>query len=144
IRTRWIFTSLLLPALISPAWSQRRRDPLTRLEVDQLRDTAWEPELRLKLYIKFARARLAAVEQVRSDPKVTDRAQATHDKLQDFLDVYDELNDNIDTYEGRKSDLRKALKAVIEGDAEFQSKDRKSTRLNSSHVAISYAVFCLK
>src|SRR5439155_24607772 len=25
-----------------------------------------------------------------------------------------------------------------------QAKDRKSTRLNSSHVAISYAVFCLK
>src|SRR5437660_4463393 len=25
-----------------------------------------------------------------------------------------------------------------------ESKDRKSTRLNSSHVAISYAVFCLK
>src|SRR5690554_7534733 len=26
----------------------------------------------------------------------------------------------------------------------FNSKDRKSTRLNSSHVRISYAVFCLK
>src|SRR5690625_6247171 len=26
----------------------------------------------------------------------------------------------------------------------FQILDRKSTRLNSSHVAISYAVFCLK
>src|SRR5439155_11946009 len=26
----------------------------------------------------------------------------------------------------------------------FQPQDRKSTRLNSSHVAISYAVFCLK
>src|SRR5690606_42105489 len=26
----------------------------------------------------------------------------------------------------------------------FQSLDRKSTRLNSSHVKISYAVFCLK
>src|SRR5699024_11396697 len=25
-----------------------------------------------------------------------------------------------------------------------QKKDRKSTRLNSSHVSISYAVFCLK
>src|SRR5207253_9860030 len=25
-----------------------------------------------------------------------------------------------------------------------QARDRKSTRLNSSHVAISYAVFCLK
>src|SRR5204863_7142602 len=26
----------------------------------------------------------------------------------------------------------------------YQSQDRKSTRLNSSHVEISYAVFCLK
>src|SRR5439155_19788248 len=32
----------------------------------------------------------------------------------------------------------KRLKALIE------PRDRKSTRLNSSHVAISYAVFCLK
>src|SRR5699024_12243806 len=28
--------------------------------------------------------------------------------------------------------------------AETEQKDRKSTRLNSSHVSISYAVFCLK
>src|SRR5437870_7013876 len=27
---------------------------------------------------------------------------------------------------------------------EYGMRDRKSTRLNSSHVAISYAVFCLK
>src|SRR5690625_5937469 len=29
-------------------------------------------------------------------------------------------------------------------DGDASNKDRKSTRLNSSHVAISYAVFCLK
>src|SRR5439155_19814579 len=29
-------------------------------------------------------------------------------------------------------------------DPDFHRVDRKSTRLNSSHVAISYAVFCLK
>src|SRR5438067_10732111 len=28
--------------------------------------------------------------------------------------------------------------------ARMRKKDRKSTRLNSSHVSISYAVFCLK
>src|SRR5256885_10684684 len=27
---------------------------------------------------------------------------------------------------------------------EWEAKDRKSTRLNSSHLVISYAVFCLK
>src|SRR5690625_5501365 len=30
------------------------------------------------------------------------------------------------------------------GQAGAEGEDRKSTRLNSSHVAISYAVFCLK
>src|SRR5690625_5777983 len=32
----------------------------------------------------------------------------------------------------------------IAGIASWKLRDRKSTRLNSSHVAISYAVFCLK
>src|SRR5690606_8682932 len=30
------------------------------------------------------------------------------------------------------------------GGTNYDTKDRKSTRLNSSHVKISYAVFCLK
>src|SRR5690554_7081979 len=34
--------------------------------------------------------------------------------------------------------------AVIEHAGERRNPDRKSTRLNSSHVRISYAVFCLK
>src|SRR5690606_41388460 len=33
---------------------------------------------------------------------------------------------------------------TVIGIAERLTKDRKSTRLNSSHVKISYAVFCLK
>src|SRR2546430_13460271 len=32
----------------------------------------------------------------------------------------------------------------VPGDEEVAGKDRKSTRLNSSHSQISYAVFCLK
>src|SRR5690625_5662908 len=34
--------------------------------------------------------------------------------------------------------------AIMVGVGKGAEKDRKSTRLNSSHVAISYAVFCLK
>src|SRR5256885_2836087 len=36
---------------------------------------------------------------------------------------------------------REALREVVQADA---GRDRKSTRLNSSHLVISYAVFCLK
>src|SRR5690625_6943923 len=45
-------------------------------------------------------------------------------------------------------EMRKMVDAVDRGDLaaarEELSADRKSTRLNSSHVAISYSVFCLK
>src|SRR5699024_11264424 len=45
------------------------------------------------------------------------------------------------------SGARGAAAAALAGekpDAPKGSRDRKSTRLNSSHVSISYAVFCLK
>jgi len=115
-----------LPLLfVSTLWAQpERRDPLTPGEVNELRDAAQDPETRLKLFIKFARARLDSLQQMRADPKVTDRAQQTHDLLQDFLDVYDELNDNIDTFVDRRADLRKPLRGLIEADNEFQAKLR--------------------
>ena len=115
---------LLLLIAIAPAWGQRHRDPFTQAEIDQIRDTSWEPQLRLALYVKFARARLVDLEQMRSDPKTKDRAQKTHDHLDDFLLIYDELNDNIDTYVDRKNDIRKPLKLIVDADTEFQAKLR--------------------
>src|SRR3989442_10663069 len=38
----------------------------------------------------------------------------------------------------------KNLSAISSESTRASSRDRKSTRLNSSHVRISYAVFCLK
>src|SRR5690554_7585994 len=49
--------------------------------------------------------------------------------------------------DGAHADLRHQLHAdarVAVGVLEVVDQDRKSTRLNSSHVRISYAVFCLK
>ena len=109
---------------IMPGRSQRRSDPLTQEEIDLLRDSAVEPEPRMKLYVQFARARLVKLEQMRADPKVKDRPGQTHQMLEDFLSVYNELNDNLDNFEGRRSDLRKALRWVVEGDTEFQAKLR--------------------
>jgi hypothetical protein len=128
MKTHWLRISagvgLLFPIAVTPAVAQRHRDPFTRAEIDQIRDTSWEPQLRLALYVKFARARLVGLEQMRSDPKTKDRAQQTHDRLDDFLLIYDELNDNIDTYVDRKDDIRKPLKVIIDADTEFQAKLR--------------------
>src|SRR2546430_12385679 len=41
-------------------------------------------------------------------------------------------------------DLQRAVRAQMNGLRLVGGEDRKSTRLNSSHSQISYAVFCLK
>src|SRR2546426_8764939 len=40
--------------------------------------------------------------------------------------------------------IGKHIPRMIEDDIKDNVEDRKSTRLNSSHLVISYAVFCLK
>src|SRR5688500_19558436 len=40
--------------------------------------------------------------------------------------------------------LIRSVLAIVEPQARHRGIDRKSTRLNSSHLVISYAVFCLK
>ena len=114
--------ALLLTGIAAEA--QRHREPLTQSEIDQIRDASWEPKQRLTLYVQFTRARLVKMEEMRTDPKTKDRPRQTHDMLDDFLLLYDELNDNIDTYVDRKDDIRKPLKIVIDADTEFQAKLR--------------------
>ena len=129
---------LVLLLACSFALAQRHGDPLTPAEIDQLRDTAQDPEMRLKFFVQFTRARLDAVIQAQSDPKVTDRPQAIHDKLQDFLDIYDELDENVDTFADRKNDIRKPLKLVITADTEFQAKLRAFKDANAKDESREY------
>ncbi len=116
---------MLLLSLPAMAQANRERDPLTDAEADQLRETAQEPEKRLKLMVKFARARLESIEQLRGDSKLqADRGKQIHDLLDDFTAIIDEIDDNIDDYAERHADMRKGLKALIEADADFQLKLR--------------------
>src|SRR5699024_11529099 len=55
-------------------------------------------------------------------------------------EVHAEGNIRVYSHLGKQGRLNKAF---VENGIEVL-KDRKSTRLNSSHVSISYAVFCLK
>lgn len=117
--------ALLLTLAALPGFAQRgQHDPLNQKEVDELRDTNQEPDKRLPLIVKFARERLDAALAARSNPKLAaaDRTAAIRSSLQDFLSIYDELNDNLDMYTDQKEDLRKPLKMVIAGDGEFRVK----------------------
>ena len=118
------FIAILLLVPLTTLAQRQKRDPLSDLEVDKLRDAAQTPDVRLKLYIEFARTRLDHLQQAKADTKAADRDQQMQDALQDFIDIFDELDDNGDTFDDRDDDLRKPLKPVIEADTEFGSKLR--------------------
>src|SRR5690349_23466993 len=82
---------------------------------------------------------------IRRPPRSTLFPYTTLFRSQDLLN-----GDLIDTATGEVLDPEQYGVAVIPSESssdycrEFAGRDRKSTRLNSSHVEISYAVFCLK
>ncbi len=108
-----------------PRPEAQKRDPLTDSESDQIAELAQEPDKRIKLLLKFTQARLATIEQVEGDARMAaGRGKQVHNLLEDFTALIDELDDNIDDYTDKKSDVRKALKDVIEADTAFQLKLR--------------------
>ncbi len=122
---RFLVVGLLLLLVSAPLIAaQEQHDPLNDQEVDELRETALEPEKRVSFFIEFARARLEAAEQASSNPKLSDRGVRVHDRLADFSDIYDELEDNVDNYADRHDDLRKTLRALIDADTEFAARLR--------------------
>ena len=134
--------ALSLFLLASMAMAGRvQRDPLTDAETDQLREAAQEPGPRLKLYIKFGGARLETIEQLRTDPKMaTGRGQRIHDLLEDFANIVDEIDRNVDTYDERDLDLRKPLKELIQAESGWQLRLRtlKETPHNDAASASEF------
>src|SRR5436853_1469965 len=63
------------------------------------------------------------------------------------LEVFKRLHDSFEAFgdelQSPRRDLR-AFRAHVGHNIFVIEEDRKSTRLNSSHLGISYAVFCLK
>jgi uncharacterized coiled-coil DUF342 family protein len=135
-----IFALISFGSLFTAA--QKRRDPLTDDEIDQLREQAQNPEDRLKLWVKFTQVRIAAMDQLRGDPKLAaDRPQRIHNVLQDLGDMVDEIDDNMGMYAKDRWDIRKELKEIVELSSELQVKLRglkDATDSQSANEARTY------
>jgi hypothetical protein len=122
--TRLLICVLCLVSLVAPC-EARKRDPLNNQEIEQLRETTDQPDKRIRLIVQFTRARIAAIEQLRSDPKLASgRGKEIHSLLEDFINLAEELEDNLDMFDRHRADLRKSLKEAIEAYSEWQLKLR--------------------
>src|SRR6266403_4604196 len=76
-------------------------------------------------------------------PPIDERERARRKAQKQLNQVKDELADLREVMDLTPLET-KNLSGSVNADAHAERSDRKSTRLNSSHVEISYAVFCLK
>ena len=116
-----LFLIVLLAISAFTTDAQRRRDPLTEAESDQIRQATIEPPKRIKLMLTFATARLTAIDQIRANPNLQkEQTTQIHDLLEDFASIVDELDDNVAMFDERNEDLRKVLKTLVESNSDWQ------------------------
>src|SRR5690606_13411307 len=110
---------------------------------EEVVDTGPDPEevaRRMKEIRRIYKRTLSAIEKYGTKDKRTDKVRAElADKVME-LKLAPKLTDQL------VKNLRNAVQVIRTQERQVMQicVDRKSTRLNSSHVKISYAVFCLK
>jgi len=96
------------------AAAQRQEATLSEGEVEQLRDAAYIANDRVMVFIKLINTRIKALEDLYAKPRRPGREQDTHDLMEQFTSLANELEDNLEDYSDRHRDIRKALPKLIE------------------------------
>ncbi len=112
----FLLTISLVLGLSAPvaAMAQAKDDVLSQREIDALRDAAFEPTERLLTFQHILDDREKRIEELLAKRKGhTDFAGEMHDALEQFGQIADELNDNLDEYSRQHRDVRKALPKLI-------------------------------
>jgi hypothetical protein len=112
---------ILLLLLAPPLHAQRTDTSLSDGEVEQLREVAYYPNDRVLLFIKLLDTRNKSIQDLFAHPRKPGREQDTHDLLEQFTSIADELDDNLDDYGPRHRDIRKALPKLVEATERWSS-----------------------
>lgn len=110
---RRICFALILFVLHPPLHAQASENALSDAEVEQVRESAYFPGDRVLVFVKFLDTRAAAIQELYAHPRRPGREQDTHDLLEQFTSIADELEDNLDDYSTRHSDVRKSLPKLL-------------------------------
>jgi hypothetical protein len=113
--------AIVLLALALPLHAQRGDSSLSEGEIERLRDSAYVPNDRVLVFIKLLDVRNKAIQDLFAHPRKPGREQDTHDLLEQFTNIADELNDNLDDYGPNHRDIRKALPKLLDATERWAS-----------------------
>ncbi len=123
---RRICVTLVLLALLPSLHGQRSDNSLSSAEVEQLRESAYVPRDRVLVFVRFLDDRSRAIQDLFSHPRRPGREQDAHDLLEQFTSIANELEDNLDDYSTRHSDVRKSLPKLLEAADRWASNIRSA------------------
>ncbi len=109
-----LFVLALFTAASLVARAQRSEPSLSDKEIELIRESAYVANDRVMVFIKLLDVRVKTIEDLYARPRRPGREQDTHDLLQQFTALADELNDNLDDYGQRHRDIRKALPKLVD------------------------------
>jgi hypothetical protein len=129
---RRLSLAILLLSLALPLHAQRTETALSEGEIEQLREAAYFPNDRVLLFIKLLDTRNKSIQDLFAHPRKPGREQDTHDLLEQFSAIADELSDNLDDYGPRHRDIRKSLPKLLDA-TERWSSNLKSPPANETY-----------
>jgi len=105
---------LLLSTLTPPLHAQLHPSALSDNEIEQIREARYVPNDCIVLFTKFLELRVQEIQDLYAKPRRPGRETDTHDLIEQFTSIADELSDNLDDYGPRHSDIRKALPKLVD------------------------------
>jgi hypothetical protein len=111
---RCVLVLLTLGVLTLPLHAQRSEASLSEGEIEQIRESAYIANDRIMVFIKLIDVRIKTLQDLYAKPRRPGREQDTHDLMEQFTALADELNDNLDDYGPRHRDIRKALPKLVD------------------------------
>jgi len=93
--------------------AQVHENALSDAEVDKLRDTAYFPPERVMAFIAFLDQRTRQIDKLNTGKRQPGREEDTHDMMEQFTSIADDLEDNLDDYSQHHRDIRKVLPKLV-------------------------------
>ncbi len=118
---RRLSLALLVLTLAPPLHAQRTDTALSESEIEQLREAAYVPNDRVLVFIKLLDTRNKTIQDLFAHPRKPGREQDTHDLMEEFTAIADELNDNLDDYGPHHRDIRKSLPKLLDATERWSS-----------------------
>ena len=127
LRKRDVRTPLLLLLLLGliaapkACHAQRNSTALSQAEEESVRDAADDPAKRVAAYQSIIEARVKRIQDILADRRAQGRREDIRENMDEITGLVDELEDNLDDYDGKHRDLRKPLPKLLDATLRWES-----------------------